>query len=282
MEENRFCDICGKPSGNRPLCDEHYKMFDLLCKCEFCGAWHYIGIKCSKCNFQNFYGFGNCIICGDNSYGLPLCRDCYNKKLIILESLKSISMNDLLLSYEDNKSKLSFAIRQNDMFTYLLNMLSIAESIKNTYDDQNLYIKFNEELYSLLSSKTNMNCRYTLKTSLLTDAENFFYEKLKDIFEDKYIILPQIHLLTIIKKNYFSKNKDLNRIVDYGIFNDNYKPLALIELNGDSHYEHDRLIRDEQVSNICLEAGIPLITFWLDEKYSDEQIKKEIESAIKE
>ena len=121
------------------------------------------------------------------------------------------------------------------------------------------------------------------KKEFITNCEKEFLIKLNKIFKRKYTIQPQIPLRMIISKNgedYGVYAGELNRYIDFGIFDKNYMLLALIELNDKSHNLVERQDRDLKVQSICKQANIPLITFWTYEKLTNEEIKHRIEKEI--
>ena len=121
------------------------------------------------------------------------------------------------------------------------------------------------------------------KREFITEYEKQFMSKLTGVFNNKYIIQPQIPLRMIVSKNNDKFNKyasELNRYIDFGIFNKNYELQALIELNDKTHELEERQERDLKVQNICRQAKIPLITFWTYEKLTNEEIKHRIEKEI--
>ena len=121
------------------------------------------------------------------------------------------------------------------------------------------------------------------KRELITKCEKEFMTRLNTIFRKKFIIQPQIPLRMIVTKENDKFNKyasELNRYIDYGIFNKSYELQALVELNDKSHELEERKERDLKVQNICKQAKIPLITFWTYEKITNEEIKHRIEKEI--
>lgn len=126
---------------------------------------------------------------------------------------------------------------------------------------------------------------YTSKTSLMTECEKGFFDAIKKIASPKYIVQPQINLASIINKESHSKyQNELFRNIDFGILDQNYKLLVLIEINDATHTERNRRERDQKVQTICKEAGIPLITFWtkygVNESYIKQQLAKYLELEI--
>lgn len=121
------------------------------------------------------------------------------------------------------------------------------------------------------------------KKKLITKNEIIFYNKLKNVIKDTYLIQTQVNLATVIKKNYNNfRINELFRIVDFGIFDKNtYEPLILIELNDSTHKSKSRYIRDQKVKNILTIANIPLITFYSSYSNNEQYINKRINELLK-
>lgn len=86
------CQICGKNSGFYPLCIDCNKLKDngAITKCESCGIWKNDNKPlCYNCwSKENklkkegkVWGNTECEVCGDDSYGKPLCRNCYEMSM---------------------------------------------------------------------------------------------------------------------------------------------------------------------------------------------------------
>ncbi len=103
---------------------------------------------------------------------------------------------------------------------------------------------------------------YEKKNSLLTPLEKRYYEEFCSIFGDNYLVLPQINLATVINKTSPGYRTELFRNIDFGVFDKDFHPLVLIEINDPSHLRPDREERDANVKTICKKAKIPLVTFW--------------------
>ena len=116
---------------------------------------------------------------------------------------------------------------------------------------------------------------------LLTDCEKKFLFRLENIFKDMYIIQPQIPLRMIVEKSNDGYDNELNKYIDFGLLDENRNIVALIELNDKSHLYYERIKRDKSVAKICKEIGIPLITFWTQKKYTNEEILERINLIIK-
>lgn len=121
--------------------------------------------------------------------------------------------------------------------------------------------------------------KYKAKESIISKTEEYFWKILKSLYEDKYIITPQVNLATIIDKtkdNYY--RNDLFRNIDFVIFTKiDYKPKVLIEINDATHNEPKRQYRDIKIKEIIKEAGYPLITFWAHMPNEVYYIKKRID-----
>ncbi len=115
----------------------------------------------------------------------------------------------------------------------------------------------------LVASKLSQKkVTYEKKGCLLTEIEKRYYGEFCEIFNGRYIVLPQINLASVINKTSQGFRSELFRNVDFGVFDQNFKPICLIEINDPSHLRPDRESRDESVKKICKKAKIPLIVFW--------------------
>lgn len=129
--------------------------------------------------------------------------------------------------------------------------------------------------------KSKRNIEYISK-NLLTKNEIIFYNKLKKIENfGEYIVLPQINLASIINKDTKYRN-ELFRNIDFGIFNKEYKPLILIELNDKTHKYKQRRKRDIKVNELCQKANLKLITFYTSYANEENYIINRILNIIKE
>lgn len=54
----------------------------------------------------------------------------------------------------------------------------------------------------------------------------------------------------------------------------------MVEINDNTHHEWKRRQRDEKVSAICADAGIPLVTFWTNYGVNRPYIEKRIREAL--
>ena len=120
------------------------------------------------------------------------------------------------------------------------------------------------------------------KKPLITANERAYQQAIWRNVPAGYRVIPQICLASIIQKNYNNKFvNELFRIVDFGIFDESYKPIVLIEINDSSHYEPQRVARDYKVKDLLEKANIPLITLWTGFGINDEYIKKRLNEHCK-
>ena len=118
--------------------------------------------------------------------------------------------------------------------------------------------------------------KYERKASVMSRTEHKFLYTLRQINPAKYEVLPKVALFNVINKvtNAAYRN-ELFRVCDYCFVDkDTFEPLLLVELNDSSHKRADRRMRDEKVAAICRSAGLPLVTFWLNEDLSYIAVKK--------
>lgn len=126
------------------------------------------------------------------------------------------------------------------------------------------------------------SAKYARKKSIMTPCEVDFLKTLRRISPEKYEVLPQAVLLSVIdKKTETAYRNELFRVIDY-VFVDRvtFAPLLLVELNDRSHLRADRKLRDEKVREICDKARLPLVTFTTEETARFESVKKRVLSEI--
>ena len=126
--------------------------------------------------------------------------------------------------------------------------------------------------------------KYTIKKSQISECEKYFYNILTKHFASTYDIRPQVPLSSIIIKEKSSPREyqnELNRVIDFGIFNrETQEPLLLIEINDKTHNQSSRMVRDKKVHSICESAGIKLITFWTKYDNKEDYIVNRINKTI--
>ena len=121
-------------------------------------------------------------------------------------------------------------------------------------------IRNNLDYPSLSSSDVKAGIVYKYK-KIMSDYEIIFLNKFKEL-NDKYIIIPQVNLATIIEKQGGKYHSELFRNIDFGIFDKDYNLLLLIELNDKTHTSIKRKDRDLKVKKILADSQIPLLVFY--------------------
>jgi hypothetical protein len=118
--------------------------------------------------------------------------------------------------------------------------------------------------------------------------ENELYRTLVNITNNNYIVIPQVHLCDIadVKVGYLDHDNlyyELKRIIyDYAIFDKNFEPLILIELNGKSHFFQDnRINRDAIAENNAKNLDLPLIIIKKEDRFNEKLIKEKIARVLK-
>lgn len=119
---------------------------------------------------------------------------------------------------------------------------------------------------------------YSVKPKYVSDCEYRYFSIIKNLLNGQpYVIFPQVPLSQIILKN-SDYQGELNRVIDFCIFTDDYKPLLCIEINDKTHHRPDRKERDAKVQAILNAAGLPLLTFWPKQGINS----YDIENAVRE
>ncbi len=127
----------------------------------------------------------------------------------------------------------------------------------------------------------NQTYLYNVKSSIITNREKQFFNCIKAVIPQGYVVVPQANLATFIYKTDNSKyHNELFRNVDFLIVDSNYKPYIVIEINDETHNDKKRKERDEKVQKICAEAGIEIITLWTKYGVNPEYIKSRIDTAL--
>ena len=123
---------------------------------------------------------------------------------------------------------------------------------------------------------------YEIKQKYLSHTEQSFYNAIKTILNDKYLIFPQVPLSQIIIKNSNGRyQNELYRVIDFCIFDKDFHPLLCIEINDETHRQQDRYIRDKKVQDIINSSGLHLITFWTEYGVNTDYIRRKIGCYIK-
>lgn len=119
-----------------------------------------------------------------------------------------------------------------------------------------------------------------------TTCEQKFYKKILSYLSRDYRLSAQISLLSIIDKrnldgSYTRIRGELNRIIDLGIFDNEYKIKLLIEIDDKTHEREDRKIRDNHIRQILEKLSIPIISFKPKDIDNPDYIIKQLGEFVK-
>lgn len=122
---------------------------------------------------------------------------------------------------------------------------------------------------------------YNPKSSLLSKSERAYYIALCAAVPHGYCVLPQSNLAAFLYRTDDARfHNELFRNVDFLITSAQFQPLMVVEINDQTHYNHERKERDEKVRHICEEAGIPVLTLWTSYGVNSEYIQKRVEETL--
>ena len=118
----------------------------------------------------------------------------------------------------------------------------------------------------------------------MTYKEKDLFNKMNPLESDLNIhIQLQVSLASVIRKESHQKfQNELNRIVDFAVFNEDYTELLfLIELNDSTHNQKERKKRDYKVHFICKQAGIKIMTFYTYKSNEKGYVQNRIRDELK-
>lgn len=137
-------------------------------------------------------------------------------------------------------------------------------------------------LLAIFIHKKRTEPKYFAKEAFLTPTEIEYYNILSALVGDNYLLFPQINLATVVDKEYvYNSRTDLFRNIDFGVFDYNFKPILMIEINDNSHFRKDRIERDQKVSTILKKAKLPLMTLWVKDGIDINEIRYKLSKYIK-
>lgn len=151
------------------------------------------------------------------------------------------------------------------LISYYINKKNKKKSNKKTYNYKDIYNK---------------------KQKLLTQNEKLFYNVLKEITQEKNIIInTQVVLYEIIetqKNKYFNYyfNKIKAKSIDYVLTDKEFNILLCIELDDITHKRKDRIKRDNFLNELFKELGIKLLRIPVQNYYNVERINKIIKESL--
>lgn len=122
---------------------------------------------------------------------------------------------------------------------------------------------------------------YNVKTPFLNNEEISYLNTIKSILPDGYIIQPKVSLESIICRTDKCKFcNELYKITDACIFDSNYNPIVIIEIQFPSEHGETNKVRDFRTDKICEEAGIPIVRFESEDGIDTEKIRTKVNEGI--
>lgn len=152
------------------------------------------------------------------------------------------------------------------------------------------YSILEKRFYEIKDAYLNMAIKKKLinRRKFLRYDENELYKTLINITSSNFIVIPQVHLCDIaeVKTGYNDHDNlyyELKRIIyDYAIFDKEFNPLALIELNGKSHFFQDnRINRDAIAENNAKNLDLPLIPINKEDRLNEKLIREKLSPYLK-
>ncbi len=122
---------------------------------------------------------------------------------------------------------------------------------------------------------------YDPKPRLMSEVEEEFFEAIKEVLPEGFLVFPQVNLAAFIERTDSARYRgELFRNVDFLVTDEDYLPRTVIEINDSTHHKPDRRERDERVRMICEEAGIPMITLWTSYGVKLDYIEERISDSL--
>lgn len=152
------------------------------------------------------------------------------------------------------------------------------------------YSNLEKRSYEIKDGYLNLAIKKKLinRRKFLRYDENELYKTLTSVIDDNLIVIPQVHLsdLAEVKVGYLDHDNlyyELKRIIyDYAIFDKEFNPLVLIELNGKSHFFQDnRVNRDAIAENNAKNLGLPLIPIKKEDRFNEKLIREKLLPYLK-
>jgi|GEM_PF-5053370 len=163
-----------------------------------------------------------------------------------------------------------------------LSTIVIFQFVKNSNLEKRAY-EIKDAYLNLAIKKKLINRRKFLRYD-----ENELYKTLINITGNNFIVIPQVHLCDIaeVKVGYLDHDNlyyELKRIIyDYAIFDKDFNPLVLIELNGKSHFFQDnRINRDAIAENNAKNLDLPLIPIKKEDRFNEKLIREKLLPYLK-
>ncbi|MFA5228593.1 MAG: DUF2726 domain-containing protein [Candidatus Paceibacterota bacterium] len=136
------------------------------------------------------------------------------------------------------------------------------------------YIKYREQ-----KSREGKELPYKKKGELMTKAEKEFFDVLEKVVNNRYYIIPQVKIsnLAVVSgtKNYKTYlNKIDRKTVDFVLFDKQFLPILVIELDDSSHDSEIRKERDRFVNRIMNKIELKIIHIRISSIYNLRDIEE--------
>ncbi len=124
--------------------------------------------------------------------------------------------------------------------------------------------------------------------TLLTAAEQKFYEALDAAIDGRLLILSKVRLADLLVVTSASRSARYRvfrsiacKHVDFVLAEvENLHPIAAIELDDSSHQRADRRLRDQLLDDLFEKAAFPLLRFRAAANYSSRLIEERVEEVV--
>ncbi len=124
--------------------------------------------------------------------------------------------------------------------------------------------------------------------TLLTAAEQKFYEALDAAIDGRLLILSKVRLADLLVVTSTSRSARYRvfrsiacKHVDFVLAEvENLHPIAAIELDDSSHQRADRRLRDQLLDDLFAKASFPLLRFRAAANYSSRLIEERVEKVV--
>lgn len=152
----KVCQICGKPSGMYPLCKAHLlmKQDGLVVKNEDTGMWELSNGR--KKQYASEKKFEKCILCGEDSRGKALCKECYYDCLDLEDQVDRNRKPYEIKDYYFNLKSANYrVVDKRNIIRNCKMMIALANVINDSYDDSSLITRLNDDISEIITAANN-------------------------------------------------------------------------------------------------------------------------------
>jgi len=126
---------------------------------------------------------------------------------------------------------------------------------------------------------------YRLRDDFLSPAEHSFYQVIRPMMGDYFVICPKVNLADLVyvinlRENFAARNRIDRKHIDFLICErKTMKPKFAIELDDSSHKRKDRSERDTFIDEVFAQAGLPLVRIKASLAYNQQELGVIFKSA---